>query len=278
MKFLCVKTCILLLALISLSQSVFSQSGIDRFQAYSKESFISGKDTLRFRLLSPLDGNSKKHPLVIFLHGAIGPEADNESQLYLGGNYFLRDSLRKKYPAYVVFPRCPKSEIWVNFENEIAINPFRVFNWNFNFRKGPSLGVGLLLKLIDSLLLTGNIDRDRIYILGASQGGMGVLDLLARKPDLFAAGISICGAGDVSTAKFFAGKSSLWLFHGKEDDQISPDFSQSYYNRLMRLKSDVRLSLYDNTKHDSWNKAFGEPDFLQWMFSKSKLKIQNSKF
>ena len=270
MKLVVLKSCVFFLLSIGLGQPAFSQINTEIFRAYTHETYLEGKDTLRYRMLTPLDKGLKQYPLVIFLHGAMGPELDNEGQLLLGGRFFLRDSVRMNYPAYVVFPRCPKWGMWVNFENQIDINPFRVYNWNFNFHKGPSLGAGLLLQLIDSLLLSGNIDPARIYVLGVSQGGMGVLDLLARRPDLFAAGISICGAGEVSTAKLFAGKSSLWLIHGKEDDQIAADFSQSYFKRLTRLKSDVRLSLYEGVKHDSWNKAFQEPDFLHWLFAKSK--------
>lgn len=270
MKFVVLKYCLIFLLVMGLGRAAFSQINTDIFRPYTHEVYMNGKDTLRYRLLTPLDKGLKQYPLVIFLHGAMGPELNNESQLFLGGRFFLRDSVRLNYPAYVVFPRCPKLGMWVNFENQVDINPFRVYNWNFNFHKGPSLGTNLLLGFIDSLLLTGKIDPTRIYILGVSQGGMGVLDLLARRPDLFACGISICGAGDVSTAKLFAGKSSLWLIHGKEDDQIAADFSQSYFKKLTRLKSDVRLSLYDGVRHDSWNKAFSEPDFLNWLFAKSK--------
>lgn len=99
---------------------------------------------------------------------------------------------------------------------------------------------------------------------------MGVLDLLARQPVLFAAGISICGAGDASTAKRFANKSSLWLIHGIEDDQISVNFSEQYFKKLIRLKSDVRSSFYPGVNHNSWSKAFMEPDFMKWLFSKHK--------
>lgn len=270
MKFLIAKTCIVVLLINRFANPANSQTPTDRFKAYTQAFFIDKQDTLRYRMLPPLETLPKKYPLVIFLHGAIGPELDNESQLFLGGSFFLRDSIRNNYPAYVLFPRCPKSEIWVNFENQVDINPFRVYNWNFHYNRGPSLAASLLIKLVDSLLSTGYIDPNRVYILGVSQGGMGVLDLMARRPTIFAAGISICGAGDVSKARFFAGKSSLWLFHGKEDDQISADFSKNYFKRLTGLKADVRLSLYDGVNHDSWNNAFREPELMHWLFSKSK--------
>lgn len=89
------------------------------------------------------------------------------------------------------------------------------------------------------LVASGKADPARIYIAGLSQGGMGVLDLLARYPETFADSIAMCGAGDPATAKYFAGKPALWLFHGDKDPVVPPYFSQQYYRRL---KKPARLS------------------------------------
>ncbi len=80
----------------------FSQA--QNFDAYNKETFIRGTDTLRYRILYPEKYDKKNvYPLVVFLHGAGERGDDNEHQLDLGASLFLEDSVRKKFPAIVIF-------------------------------------------------------------------------------------------------------------------------------------------------------------------------------
>jgi predicted peptidase len=231
------------------------------FSAYRKEVFSANGIELPYRLLSPADDTNKKHPLIIFLHGAFEKGNDNEAQLSIGGRFFMRDSIRKNYPAYIVFPQCPADDSWAYFENEIDFTTGYAKDWNFPFRKEPNPAAAALKKLLDQLLASGKIDNKRVYIAGISQGGMGVLDLIARYPEIFAAAISICGAGEPGTTKFFAGKVPLWLFHGDQDKVVPPDFSRQYYKRLKKAGSTVRYSEYAGVEHNSWVKAFAEPDY-----------------
>ncbi len=143
-------------------------------------------------------------------------------------------------------------------------------DWNFPFRKEPTAVSGLLKNLIDQMLVSGTIDVSRVYIAGLSQGGMGVLDLIARYPETFAAGLSICGAGEPTTTKLFAGKVALWLFHGDKDPVVPKDFSQQFYKRLRRAGSVVRYSEYAGVEHNCWINAFAEPELMSWLFAQVK--------
>lgn len=242
------------------------------FSPYQKKYFIgpSGRQ-LPYRILSPKgDDSTRQYPLVIFLHGAFERGDDNEAQLAIGGRFFLRDSIRSLYPAYVLFPQCPVDDVWAYFENQIDFTTGYAKDWVFPFRKEPTVTGALLKKLIDSCMASGKIDRNRIYVAGLSQGGMGVLDLLARYPDIFAAGISICGAGDPSTSRLFAGKAALWLFHGENDKVVPYEFSKQYYRKLEKAGSVVRFSSYPGVEHNSWINAFAEPGLMHWLFAQAK--------
>jgi predicted peptidase len=259
MNFFC---CILIL----ISSVVSAQD----FSAYEKHYYNAPELNLPYRLLRPLNFDaSKKYPLIIFLHGAYEKGFDNEAQLNIGGRFFLRDSVRKNYPSYVLFPQCPQADLWAYFEvtTDSSYGKARI---NFPFRNKPTEVSFVLKKLIDSLMLADKIDPLRIYIGGLSQGGMGVLDFVARYPQTFAAAFSICGAGNVATCKRFAGKVSLWLFHGKDDDVVPVYFSQNYYKKLSKEGADVKYSEYPGVKHASWVNAFSEPMLLNWIFSKQK--------
>jgi predicted peptidase len=241
------------------------------FSLYRIAIYKGAEGQLPYRILDPIDFDStKSYPLIIFLHGAFEKGNDNVSQLNIGGRYFLREENRKNYPLFVLFPQCPLDDSWAYFENKIDSATGLAKNWNFPFLKKPAAPTGLLKKLLDSLLTLHFIDKSRIYIGGLSQGGMGVYDIVARYPEIFAAAFPICGAGKANTAKNFAGKTALWIFHGDKDDIVPVFFSRDYYNRLKKLNADVRYSEYHGVFHNSWVNAFGEKELLPWLFSKSK--------
>jgi len=252
--------------------SVFyvSEVSAQDFSVYGRHYFLYRNTEIPYRLLSPQGSSAQKFPLIVFLHGAFEKGQDNEAQLSIGGRFFMRDSIRENYSAYVLFPQCPAEDSWAYFENKLDFTTGYAKDWVFPFREEPT-GVSLLVKkLIDSLISTNKIDASRIYIAGLSQGAMGVLDLLARYPETFAAGISMCGAGEVSTAKNFAGKTALWLFHGDKDQVVPTLFSQQYYRKLRKAGAAVRYTEYKNTDHNCWSGAFKEPDLLSWLFAQVK--------
>src|SRR5665213_1560418 len=84
---------------------------------YTKHFFVHNRDTMPYRVLLPLNFNPhKKYPLILFLHGSGERGNDNEKQLVHGGSLFLTDSIRKIYPAIVVFPQCPNESTWENID------------------------------------------------------------------------------------------------------------------------------------------------------------------
>lgn len=246
----------------------FCQANGQDFAPYEQH-YYQGAMTLPYRYLRPLQYDAtKRYPLIIFLHGAGHKGSDNERQLLIGGAYFLRDSIRNNYPAYVLFPQCPPGDLWASFETSEEPVTHKV-DVSFPFYKTPTTVSGTLMALLDSLQRIDAIDTSRIYMGGLSQGAMGVLDLIARYPERFAAAFAICGAGKAKTAEQFANKVSLWLFHGEKDDVIPVSFSRDYFKRLQKAGADVRFTEYKDTNHDSWTQAFREPTLLEWLFSKA---------
>jgi len=249
----------------------FSSAYSQNLSDYQKENFVTSKGSLPYRILYPVSFDSNaKYPLVIFLHGAYEKGRDNEAQLQIGGRYFLREQNRSNYPAIVLFPQCPENDSWAWFDTQLDSTTGLARSWDFPFRKEPTLITALLKKLLDSLLTKSFVDKARIYIGGLSQGGMGVYDIIARYPDMFAAAFPICGAGKLSTTKDFASKVSLWIFHGGDDEIVPVYFSREFFKRLNKSNADVKYSEYPGVHHNSWINAFAEKDLLAWLFSKSK--------
>ncbi len=252
---------------------IFSILHSQDLSEYKKEIFTNSEGRLPYCILYPQVFNAdSSYPLLIFLHGAFEKGTDNESQLNIGGHYFLREENRKNFPAIILFPQCPADDSWAYFDTKLDSSTGLAKEWDFPFRKEPTNIASVLKSLLDSLLMKNFIDQSRIYIGGLSQGGMGVFDMVARYPDIFAAAFPICGAGRISTAKNFATTVSLWIFHGADDEIVPVYFSRDYYKRLKKLNGDVKYSEYPGVHHNSWVNAFGEKDLLPWLFSKSKKK------
>ena|SRR5205809_76288 len=246
-------------------------SSAQDFDLYKKEIYFTENSVLPYRMLMPQKFDSTlNYPLLIFLHGAFEKGSDNKIQLEIGGDYFLRQNIRDSFPAIVIFPQCPVNDVWAYFETVTDSATGIIKEIFFPFKKQPTNVSLALMSLIDSLLQLHYVNNKQVYIAGLSQGAMGVLDLIARYPGTFAAGLSICGAGNPSTTKRFAGKVSLWLFHGNKDDILPVGFSRDFFRRLRKEGSDVKYTEYAGVYHNSWINAFNEPGLMQWLFSKSK--------
>jgi len=229
----------------------------------------NGTDTLQYRIMYPKDfSQSQQYPVVLFLHGAGERGNDNEKQLVHGSSLFSKDTVREKFPAVVIFPQCPQEDYWSNVEIDRNKQPLEL---KFQYSKGPTKALGLIMALMDSIAAEPFVKKDQIYVMGLSMGGMGTFELLYRKPDMFAAAVPICGGGDTQAAKAYADKVPLWIFHGAQDNVVAPRFSLDIATKIIEYGGHPNLTIYSGADHNSWDPAFKEPGLLEWLFS-NKLK------
>lgn len=231
---------------------------------FSKELFIKGGDTLRYRMLLPNNfDKNKKYPVLFFLHGAGERGNDNEAQLIHGAKLFLNPENRNNFPAIIIFPQCPQNDFWANVKFGDGKSSER-----FAFQKGaqPNPSMKMLAALVNKIKSESYSDNNRFYIGGLSMGAMGTFELLRRKPNVFASAFAICGGDHVENVKKYK-HVPLWVFHGAKDNVVPIQKSEIVVNELKRLGADVKFSVYPNANHNSWDPAFSEPDFLSWIFS-----------
>lgn len=227
---------------------------------------IDGKDTLPYRVLYPQNYDSTKtYPLVLFLHGAGERGNDNRKQLVHGAKLFLNQQNRDSFPAIVVFPQCPQNSYWSN----VRITTNAAGQREFNFQNGgmPTTAMRMLIKLHNNLKKDLPIDQKRQYIGGLSMGAMGTFEMLYRVPGEFAAAIAICGGGNTETVDAYAKDVSLWIFHGAKDNVVPLAYSQEMAAAIKKQGGDVKLTIYPEANHNSWDNAFAEPGLLEWLFS-----------
>jgi predicted peptidase len=220
---------------------------------------VSGT-TFRYQVFLPEDWNShKKWPVILFLHGAgeRGEDGLSQTQVGIGGAIRFHPD---RFPAVVVMPQCRKDARWTDFAMEAQS-----------------------LAALDQSIKEFHGDPDRIYLTGLSMGGYGSWALAAKNPGRWAAAVVVCGgirfpgapqetehdAADpyVEAAKKIGAKLPIWVFHGGADPIVPVTESRKMVEALKALGSEVKYTEYAGVEHNSWDKAYGEPDLPAWLFA-----------
>lgn len=231
-----------------------------KMQQLKLQSFDKGESIL-YRQYTPQIEDSKTYPLVIFLHGSGERGNDNTKQLVHCADDLVK-YIEANEPAYLLMPQCPKPMRWVRYAREL-IPPHKMDRY-------PTLPLQMVEKLIETKLEKLPIDPNRVYIAGLSLGGFATWELLSRRPDLFAAGIPICGGGDPSQAKKLK-HIPIWVFHGEKDSVVAPDFSTLMVTALKNSGAkEVKYTNYPEAGHDSWTETAANPKVWEWLFSKQR--------
>jgi predicted peptidase len=224
-----------------------------------KHVFEDHGQKLPYRLLKPLRVEAgKKYPLVVFLHGAGERGTDNEKQLVHGVPRFAANL--EKYSCFLIAPQCPDGKRWVEVD------------WSADSHtqpKEPGEVARLTLALVEKSIKDLSVDPKRVYITGLSMGGFGTWDLLARRPDLFAAAAPVCGGADEATARKIK-TIPIWAFHGAKDTTVKPARSRTMIAALKKAGGHPKYTEYPDVGHNSWDNAYRDPDLFRWLFAQKK--------
>lgn len=257
----------IILPILFFSQSLWAQD----YPSFEKALFVKGSDTLPYRIQRPLNEKpGRKYPLVLFLHGAGERGRDNNLQLFWGGSLFADPLNRKHFPAIVIFPQCGNGNNWGRYERKDSSGNNPWSDLRFLSHQPPTMTLSLVMQLLDSMVSSGQVDPRRIYVGGLSMGGMGTFELIWRKPGFFAAALPICGGGDPDKVALYAGRTTVWVFHGDSDPVVPVSNSRTMVEAYKKTGVAYRYTEYPGVQHDSWKNAFAEPDLLQWLFSQKK--------
>ena len=261
------KSSILLLLTLSASLHLGSAAAQCDSLGYQAEVYVSATgDSLPYRLLTPdsvVPG--QRYPLVLFLHGAGERGRNNCEQLRHGAALFSDSGARRRHPAFVLFPQCPAGEFWPAITRQDHFG--RVPNPFPGAGAAMSRPLRLANELLDEALARLPIDSERIYIVGLSMGGMGVFDLVCRRPSRFTAAVAICGGVNVQRLAGLRGtRTRFRIVHGAADPLVPVRFSREAVQALRRVGVSVDYIELPGVGHGSWFDAFRRQDFLPWLF------------
>jgi len=217
-----------------------------------------------YRLFRP--EASGKLPLVVYLHGSGGLGDDNLKQLGLGNIFgtrlFLFPENQKRFPCYVVAPQTDRGWAKYDFSQQSPDGHVKVL---------PGFGDGsrMALEGIDSLRHELPIDERRIYIAGQSMGGAGTWNVLANRPDFFAAAVICCGSKSTEDGTESL-STPLWNFHGDSDQTVPVSVSRDRVAARRKAGGHPLYTEYPGVDHEVYEWAFTEPELLKWMFSQRR--------
>ncbi len=235
---------------------------------YERKEFVFNGNKLPYRILYPVNfDKTKKYPLLLFLHGAGERGKDNEKQLMHGSKLFITDENRKNFPAIIIFPQCPEESFWAAAKIDRSVQPYKI---DFDYNAQPTWPLAAANELVKKTINEGSVDKSKVYITGLSMGGMGTFESVYRNPDMYAAALPICGGGDVKNYDKRVAKTAFWVFHGAADAIVNVKLSQQMVDKLKALKAEVKYSEYPGVNHNSWDNAFAEKDYLNWMLQHKK--------
>lgn len=232
----------------------------DKFVAAKSK---SGVNYQYFKPVNKDDG--KKHPLIIWFHGngegGYKNYRNNVSQKLAnrGAVAVAEDKTQKIFGgAYVVAPQV--DDTWYN-----------------NYSKGYIKSVKAM---IDEFASENNVDKNRIYVFGASAGGYMSFRMMIEYPNYFAAFSTSAAAldkaatsGGVATTTQDLMKirnKPLWMVHAQNDPTISyENTSKRVYDVLS--KYGAILSSYPNVKIDGTEYN----GHWSWIYSLRNMPVNN---
>jgi predicted peptidase len=237
-----------------------AQAGADVTDRFEARTF-KGSLELPYRLLKPKDFDAKKtYPLVIFFHGAGERGTNNVAQLLHGVKTFASDEYMTKYPCFVIAPQCPNNQQWVDTPWGLP---------EHTMPEKPSKSMAAAFELLDAIRTEFPIDPTRIYVTGISMGGFGTWDAMQRHPEIFAAGVPVCGGGDKALAPKIA-KIPIWVFHGGNDTTVKTKRSQDMVAALKAAGGQPKYDEYPGVGHGCWGQAYATKELYEWLFAQKR--------
>ena len=229
--------------------------------------------TLPYRLFVPTNQQpGTLYPLVLHLHGANAVGDDTVSQFHPECVVFVSAESQARHPCFLVAPQMPAA---VYQADEI------LGWWDIRDR---------VVGLVNLLQTQYPIDRDRIYLVGASLGGTGAWCLTCEYPDLFAAAVPLAGLGVSNWLKAMASV-PIWAFHGANDSINPADFvgtdprwpgltgkgSRMLVADLRRLGACPIYTEYASPGHGIFGVAYDTPGLLDWLMAQRRgMPVQHS--
>ncbi len=247
---------VVLSVLLTMLPLTASADTYDVYTDSEAKTFTLGETSIPYRLVLPREyDETKSYPLIFFFHGAGERGNDNELQLFHCVQY-IADNVPD---AIIVAPQCPVGNQWV--DTPWSDGAYSVDNIP------ESNELATVMKLFEQLKADYSVDTDRVYATGISMGGFAVWDLLMRHNDVFAAGIPVCGGGDISKGELLK-DTPIFTFHGTVDSSVPFSGTKDTVEAIRTSGgTKIEFTVYEGQDHGIWNTAFATEGLFEKLLS-----------
>lgn len=233
--------------ILALTFTLLGSAAIISGQEIKSELTKEVKATKNIRYILDIPANVKdKLPLMVFLHGS-GERGDNLEMVKAHSPFTYKNLIKES--VAILAPQCPAGEWW---------------------------DTDAIYALIQEIQQKYPIDQSRIIITGLSMGGWGTLKLAMEHPEMFSAVAAVCPPVDrlmkVKAQQFQ--NLPTKLFHGGNDDIVSPMNSIDMYQAIRKYNKNVELILFPNDNHNSWDSTYSNPAVYEWMLAQKKNTVK----
>jgi predicted peptidase len=255
------------LAAISCSHSTLAQTrvappGVVKEEPpFRKRTYTDKKGAkMPYRLFVPPQYDSaKKYPLILWFHGGSGRGSNNESQISgeneKGSHLWTTPENQQAFSAFVLAPQCPQGENWSDPElNEI---------------NAP------LQSALDILVLVEkdySVDRDRVFLVGQSMGGLGVWSLLQKYPEQWSGAVVVASYDNFTNLSAIS-RVPLWIFQWEMDPAVPTDLVRQMVKDIKKAGGHPRYTEYHKVKKEVWNSVFDEPELVPWLAAQKNITL-----
>lgn len=259
----------------------------EELTVFRKEDFHL-EDELIYRFLIALPPNyqkqpNQKWPLIVFLHGESECGDDLEKTKKFGiprmlavydkwrnGKVDPNDLITKDYKPQSSYLSVDSSSEPVK---KVNLDTAKFVAENF-ITAIPQAGENeyspdLIVAFVDYLEKNFNIDTERIYLTGVSDGGHHTLETAIAYPHRFAAIAPISGGTpkiELQRIKHLP----TWIFHGELDEVVPVQNALKIYEILDSFEGNATIKVFPDAYHDAFTQAYNMPELYEWFLTQKR--------
>jgi predicted esterase len=120
--------------------------------------------------------------------------------------------------------------------------------------------------LLAEMKATYPIDEDRVYLAGTSSSAAVALQLVLKRPDVWAALALLCPDIPAPLADLLPNTANvpMQLFHGELDPLIPVQTARAWQKRLLDAGVNVEYVEYPRMRHNVWDLAYANGRIFEW--------------
>lgn len=210
---------------------------------FIKKQYIKDNYSLNYIIDFPDNFSEKQeYPIIFFFHGMGSARRGID---FLQQNCPVRrEHIPVDTPFIIVAPSCDDYMWFENTQNVIYFLK-ECISWPF-------------------------VDKNSVYLTGASMGGYFSWTLSALHPEMFSAAVICCGAGPY----FAAGriKFPVKVVAGALDTTVLPRESELMAEKINAAGGNAQLIIYEDLGHNVWARIFGDAETYKWLIDNKKSK------